>query len=383
VKKGEVPVGAEPWQVAISSDGKTAYAVLRKDQKLVEITGITGTPAKGRTVATGSEPTAVALSPTSKTAWVANWVDGTVMGFDTATMALKSTVDLNATLAASGMLGTGVTARASLAHPRSIAITNNGDLSDDDETMLVTEYYAQRKDEFFLFNDTAATAKQGVVYKVKLADKTASIIPLGPIANISATVANAGCYPNQLQSVTINGTIAYVTSICASPNGPLNPVADTHGAISTIDLTDSSEVPTGSASLMQKFEEFYTTNAFADDATRRYPSVPSDMAFVNGKSVGYVAANAADSVFRVSYDNTGIISAVGTDKARPFIDILNGKSAQLDAAHAGKNPIGIVTPNTAANAQFAFVMNDISRNVTVIDFQAQDVAGIAAADGGV
>ncbi len=383
-KKGEVAVGAEPWQVAVAPSGKTAYVVTRKDQKLVEITGLdTAAPAKGRSVATGAEPTSVALSPTGATAWVANWVDGTAQGVDTAGMMTTSTVDLNDALAKSGMLGAAVTTRASLAHPRSIAITNNGDKVDTDETMIITEYYAQRKDALAADFSNADAAKQGVVYSVKLSDKSVTLVTLAPLTGISVADANAGCFPNQLQSVTINGTIAYITSVCASPNGPLNPVADTHGAVSVVDIAAGAEVTAGSKSLMQQFESFYTTNTFADDATRRYPSVPSDLAFVPGKTVGYLAANAADAVFRTVYDGTGAITAVGTDKGRPFIDLLNGKGAVLDAAHQGKNPTGIVTPNSAGGReQFAFVANDVSRNISVLDLQTQDIAGISAADGG-
>ncbi len=134
---------------------------------------------------------------------------------------------------------------------------------------------------------------------------------------------------------------------------------------------------------MQQFESFYTTNAFADDNTRRYPSVPSDTAFVPGKTVSYLTANAADSVFRTVFEATGKITGVGTDAARPFIDLLNGRGAVLDGTHQGKNPIGIATPNSGAgHEQFAFVANDISRNVSVLDLQTQDIAGNAADDSG-
>src|SRR5215208_6207971 len=47
-KTAEIEVGGEPWQVAIDGCGATAYVVLRKDRKLVEITGLGGEPAKGR-----------------------------------------------------------------------------------------------------------------------------------------------------------------------------------------------------------------------------------------------------------------------------------------------------------------------------------------------
>jgi hypothetical protein len=56
-------------------------------------------------------------------------------------MAVTSTIDLNAALVGTGLLGQ-VAARPALAHPRSVAISNNGDDSDDDEIAYVTEYFA-------------------------------------------------------------------------------------------------------------------------------------------------------------------------------------------------------------------------------------------------
>src|SRR5262249_24609690 len=124
-KTAEVDVGAgsEPWQLVIGPDGDTAYVVLRYAQKLVRITGLKSKPTADKSVEVGSEPTGVALTPTGATAWVANWVDGTLMGIDTASMTVKSNVDLNAALVGTGVLGN-IKRRPSLAHPRSVAVTN-------------------------------------------------------------------------------------------------------------------------------------------------------------------------------------------------------------------------------------------------------------------
>jgi len=221
----DLGVGSEPWQVALSADGNTAYVVLRKSQKLVKIGGLRTAPQKAGEVAVGSEPTGVALSPTGASAFVANWVDGTVSQIDTAAMSVKSTIDLNATLAESMLLG-GVAARPSLAHPRSIAITNNGDANDGDETVYVTEYFAQRTEPEAADGQNADTSKAGYVYRFKIADAKASRIKLGPIADIGfkdESGAAAGCFPNQLQSIAVAGKYAYVVSICASPKGPTGP----------------------------------------------------------------------------------------------------------------------------------------------------------------
>lgn len=389
-KTHELEVGAEPWQVAISPDGDTAYVVVRKDQKLVKITGLKSTPVVAGSVLVGSEPTALALTPGGSRAWVANWVDGTLTGVDTNAMEAKSTIDLNVALVDTKLIGD-VRARPALAHPRSVAITNNGDESEDDESIYVTEYYAQRTEAEADNGSNADVAKSALVYKVKLADKTISTIRLAPLANMGfkdSAGGTAGCYPNQLQSITIQDKYAYVSSVCASPKGPVGVVAGatpdvsnvkttTHGAVSVIDLSTDKEVTSATASLHAKFDAELAKRAAPDDGSRRYPAVPSDIAFVKGGAVAYVAANAADAVFRVQYDfgQASQIAEVGA----PSNMAINLNPAGIAAGRSGLNPIGIATANSEKHKRFAFVANDVSRNVSVIDFNTQAVAGGAAA----
>lgn len=387
----EVPVGAEPWQVALSPDGDSAYVVLRKDQKLVKVSGLKGTPAVAGSVAVGSEPTGLALTPAGSRAWVANWVDGTLSGIDTKTMELKTTVDLNVALVDSKLIGE-VRARPALAHPRSVAITNDGNANEDDESIYVTEYFAQRTEAEADDGANADVAKSALVYKVKLADKSVSTIRLAPIADMGFkdnTGGTAGCYPNQLQSITIQDKYAYVSSVCASPKGPVGVVTSavppdvsnvkttTHGAVSVIDLSSDKEVTSATASLHARFDAELVKRNAADDGSRRYPAVPSDIGFVKGGGVAYVAANAADGVFRVQYDlgQASQIAEVGAP-TNMFIDL---NPAGIAPAASGQNPIGIATPNSGGHKRFAFVANDVSRNVTVIDFNTQAVAGGVAA----
>src|SRR5690606_36406054 len=100
--------------------------------------------------------------------------DGTVTSYDTTELTKKDTIDLNDTLAKSGWLGN-VAPRPSLSHPRSIAITNNGDAIEDDETMWVTEFYAQTKAPLAADGSNADVARSGLVYKIPLSDKVPSI----------------------------------------------------------------------------------------------------------------------------------------------------------------------------------------------------------------
>ena len=99
---------------------------------------------------------------------------------DTKTMAVKSTVDLNAPLVATGFLGD-VTARPALAHPRSLVISNNGDLSDKDESIYATEYFAQATAPEAADGANSDVRKTGIVYRVKLSDHSVNTIPLAPL----------------------------------------------------------------------------------------------------------------------------------------------------------------------------------------------------------
>jgi hypothetical protein len=417
---GEVHVGAEPWQVVISPDGTKAYVVLRKDQQVVEVTGLGSSPAVGRTVAVGSEPTGIAITPTGATLWVANWVDGTLTAVSTSSMAIKTTVDLNGPLVQTGYLGQ-VAPRRALAHPRSLVITNNGDANDADESIYATEYFAQVTSPEASDGSNSDVHKSGIVYKVLLSNKSVSTISLGPLADMGFKDQNggvAGCFPNQLQAVAQAGRFVYVVSVCASPRGPTGPkvttttcttvtdcaslglvdplcappAADatssvcidaasvkttTAPLVSVIDTTAAggagAEVPNSAVSLNAAFVSYYAGANVPDDATRRLPLFASDIAFVRNSSVGYVSANGADAAFRIVFDaNLGTLKQVGSSTSN-FIDL---NPAGIAAASAGLNPIGFATSNTGKKV--ALTASEVTRVASVIDLNAQAIAGGAA-----
>jgi DNA-binding beta-propeller fold protein YncE len=446
-KTADVDLGAgtEPWQAVVSPGGTKAFVVLRKSQEVVKVVGLRDTPRVEARVKVGSEPTGIAMSPSGKRLFVANWVDGTLSEVASGAMKVSDTIDLNAALAGTKLLGD-VAARPALAHPRSVAVTSNLNNRDDDESVLVTEYFAQRTAPLAADGSNADTSMQGVVYKLSLADKSVKIIPLAPLQDMGfKDVANgtAGCFPNQLQSVTIAGQYAFVSSVCASPKGPIGvftgPANKTCGGdsecpgaaagsctaakkcstnctqdsecganggkcvanvcapntagvktatapvVSVIDIASGTELPGATASLNAKFDALYTSRAQADDGTRRFPHMPSDIGFIpkpifkngHGKQIdetpggdAYVAANAADGVFRVKYDfgNRSAITEVGSpDKA--FMDL---NPAGIAPEASGKNPIGIAIGYTGR--YFALVANDVSRNLTVLDLKTQTIA---------
>ena len=401
----------EPWQVVIDGCDTTAYVITRKEQRVVRIDNLAGTPTVGAASNTGSEPTGLAITPNNTNLYVANWVDGTLGIFDPTNLASLGSVDLNATIAGTGALGT-VTARPALAHPRALAITNNGDGSDADESIIVTEWYALRTGPESIA--TADTNWKGIVYKVDVATGTPTTIDLPPVVDSGFKDhknAVTGCFPNQVGSVTIDGNFAWVTSTCASPKGPLgvftkgacttnaqcaginvasvcsagactlactvdsdcgfgspagtctlpagtcgpdpqDAKSTTHPAVSIVDLTANT------ATTENLDNRFFNTNQ-----SSRMPLLPTDIGFVN--NFAYVTGEGADGVFRLTTSN-GTITSVGSANNN-FIDLRKDANDTLI-----RLPIGIATGHTQA---FGFVDDDGSRDVTALAFSAQAIAG--------
>jgi mono/diheme cytochrome c family protein len=435
VKVAEVAIGGDVSQVVVHPSGEFALALSRTEQKLVRIDDLRGQPRVGTTVKTGSEPTGIALSPFGDTAWIANWVDGTVLVVKTATMELSKTVDLNAALAASGLVGT-VAGRPALAHPRSIAITNNGNNLDDDEQVYVTDFYAHQKVPVAADGSNADVAKSAVVYQISAKDPSqVKLIELPPMADMGFKDhknGTAGCFPNQLLSINIQGSFAYVLSVCASPKGPMGPftgpafatcssdnqcpgaaagscvstkcitncaedaVCGANGgkctanvcagntvnvkttlapAVSILDLGAEKTIAT--VNLAREFQTYFDTQAIADDGNRRMPLTTTDIGFVPGTVNAYVVSKGTDALFRVDFNATyeaSTIDAVGNAKA-PFISLA---PAGIDASRLGRLPTGVAVAyklHSGGDQRFAFVNSENTRTVSVIDLATQDLAG--------
>jgi hypothetical protein len=436
-KLAEIPVGAEPAQVLIDPSCTSAFVLVRKDQKLVRIDGLKTTPVKGAEVAVGSEPTGMAMTPMGHTVWVASWMDGTVVAIDSGLMKITKTVDLNAVLATSGYPGKGLAGRPSLSHPRGVAITNNGDKVEDDEAMYVTEFYAQQKAPLAADGSNADTNKVGLLYKIKLAALETSIIELPPVdmGFKDHTGGSASCYQNQLQALTIQGGFGYVVSVCASPKLPsnlyggpafaactteatcpgavagscvaskctTNCVADadcgvvggkcnanvcafnpadifttTAPVVSIVDLGGSKTI--AATNLSKEFDKLYATRSTPDNA-RRFPLHSMDIGFVPGTVTAYFPANGADAVFRVDFNasyDASTVDGVG-DTKHEFINLI---PAGVDPSHLGQLPTGIAVANKlhpeGAPSRYAFVANEATRNVSVLDLGAAEVAGVSS-----
>jgi YVTN family beta-propeller protein len=387
---------AEPWAVVIGNDDDTAYVILRKEEAVLRVRGLHGSPHIDELRApTGSEPTGIAISPTGASLYVANWGEGTVTVIDTASLTVKRTVDLNASLAASGMLGLEVEGRPGLAHPRALVVTNDGDTDDSDERLYVTEFFSQARTDTLPEDDSRFdVGRQGVVYRVSMSDyavaKPITIAPVADTGFVDSRGQTTGCFPNQLYAAAINSQRLYLTSVCESPRGPVGPDAapvapgvassnfktQVHGAIFVVDLATDEELPAQGLLLTRAFDKLYSDLKLPDDGSRRMPLIPNDIMFAAGSTFAYVTGYGADAVFRIAYKADGSVERVGAD-AQPFIDLKPG-----GAVAAGELPIGVASANAGASkVPFAVALNENSRNLSVLAFGTQTVkTAVAATD---
>ncbi len=385
----DLGAGSEPWAVVIGNDDDTAYVITRKSQQLRRITGLKATPKLDVAIGKlGSEPTGIAISPTGQELYVANWSDGTVTVLRASDLSTIKTIDLNAALAKSGMLGPSVTeGRPGLAHPRALVVTNSGDGVDADETLYVTEFFSQARTDALPTDDSRFdVARQGVVYAVKLADASVSTIAIAPVADTGfkdSAGNTTGCFPNQLASAALNSGRLYVTAVCESPRGPTGPVVaagvtnpanfktQIHAGVFVVDTASNKELAAQGVLLNKAFQKLYDDAAVPDDASRRMPLIPNDLAFAATTKVAYVTAYGSDAVFRVAYNDDGSLKEVGA-ATQKFINL----------GATGNLPVGIASANTGvATKPFAIALNETSRNFSVIALSTQTVAATVASSG--
>ncbi|MCK6548885.1 hypothetical protein L6R52_23780 [Myxococcota bacterium] len=375
-------------QVIVGRDDTTAFVteVSGTVQKLTNLKAPGMNIGMGQRATAGSEPRGIALTPSGARLYVANWADGTVSVFDTIDMTPRGIVDLNPALAQSGVLGeaaVGLT-RPGLAHPWGIAVTDDGDMDDDDETVYVTEYFSQARVAGLPSDDSVFDlGRQGIVYRFRVSDQVvAPIVTIAPrfVSDPNLVDSNnitTACFPNLLTNATIKGNRLYVVGSCASPRGPIGPRLDpssglpsnenniktlVHSAIYVINTQTNLEEPAAGVLLTREMQRAFDTASVPDDERRRMPLVPSDLAFVPGTNIAYVTAYGADAVFRVEWNDDGSFARVGSTSRR-FIDLAGDLPP---GASEGLMPYGLFIP---PDGRRAWVVNENTRSVTAIDLR--------------
>jgi YVTN family beta-propeller protein len=388
----EIGVGGNPVSVAADPRGGRVYVANSLDGTV----SIVDIPSRrlANTIPVGVEPMAVATSPNGTRLFVANSASNNLMVVDTANYQILATVDLSP-------FGTA---------PRAIAVTNDGDSDDTDETIFVALFFAQLRAGKTSAEEGQDDQREGRVVAISSSNFApipgANPIRLTPLANTgvnsngrlapaSGTVpaiastnpqtftTPTGAYPNQLASIAIHPFLstAYVVSTGASPNGPLRFNSMNQGLVSLFDTLTRTEVTAAQAGseFRQQAPLNLNQGINLDNALtpRLFLTNPVAMAWRPNGTDAWVVVQNSDIVARLTVDGGGIPTIGAPLAAGPGeivrVDLTNVKKNEI----AGKAPRGIVIDPTG---QRAYVSNFVSRSITAIDIsdpKAPKIAGTA------
>jgi YVTN family beta-propeller protein len=338
----EVEVGREPSGVAMSPDGSEAYVANTVDGT-VSVLKIEGNRTKvkvHKVVPVGTEPYGVAVTPNGDKVYVTNARSNSVSVINPRSNHVVGTIE-NVGL-----------------EPRGLAITNSG--NDDDEIVYVTQFLSLPLPGKV---DGADDAKAG--YVTRISTKTDTIvdqIQLDPIADTGFKAAGdalarippgaaftfvTGAYPNQLNNIAIKGDFAYVPNTGASPNGPVRFNVNTQSLLHVIDRAAGADA--------HRTINMHSAVAAQTNTARRFITQPWAMAFKHSGNDGYVISAASNIVVKVTVDPA---SGAPTVQSDPL------DTTRVLQIPTGSNPRGIVVNESDTRA---YVMNYVSRDVTVID----------------
>ena len=342
--RATITTGDEPSAVVIGPDDKTAYVANRASATVVKLTGIdTATPAVAASVDVGSEPTGLALSPTGATLYVAEFAESRVSAIDTSSMA--------------------ITKSATIDRPRAISVTNNGDTSDSNETVVVPSFYGEP-----IGTEATDASRQARVHLLSAVDlsETSSIVLAPRDSGFAPSTAPSGTAtvqvsPNQLYAAAIAGGKVYIPSVSASPAPPLDFQANVQPVAYVIDLASGAEDTSalGSHNLAQLVRD-----NDSDTAKRLFLADTVDVSFV-GQNVAYYVSRGADAIQRIQY--TGSAPTFGSSRNLQ-IDL---NVTPTGSTQPCQNPTGIVVNHAGS---FAYVNCWVTRQLGVVDLSAQALA---------
>jgi YVTN family beta-propeller protein len=348
-KLAEIPVGLEPRCVAVHPNDREAYVT----------NGISGTVSVIslnrfivlKTIQVGTEPRGCALTADGGLLYVANHTAGTVSIIDTASRTVAGAVPVGR-------------------NPIAIAITNKGTGKVSDDTVFVTQIFAELDPNFTdpIFDGSGEArdlGKRGVVHAFPAgnANPLVTKITLSPLADsgFSASRTNfcpkavgaqphslifcpdptvsgtdpvnanqaQGVYPNQLLSAVIRGNRLYVTVIGPQPEPPEIFNANVQALVYVVDTDALAEVTAEHVNLNKQI---------AVETAAPPPSL--DKTFAN--DIVAIDANLAGDTFLIVSRGGNQVFRANRDEMTGQLNILNAAGTRVDCRiQTGNLPSGI------------------------------------------
>jgi YVTN family beta-propeller protein len=370
----EVIVGEDPRFVALSSDDREAY-VTNAVSGTVSIIALTGDDAFSVVdeIEVGKEPRGCAITPNGRVLFVANHTEGTVSVIDTAERRLLDTVTVGG-------------------NPFAVAVTNDGDGEDDDETVFVTEFFAETIEDGP--GEVQDEGRQALVHAFQVAGLDASLqtITLAPFADVGFTADRSlfcqqlnamaanntfcpdenetdatadvidmdvqGAFPNQLHAALIRGNRLFIPSIGAGPEPPVSFNVNVQALVSVIDVERLAENEGERVNLNAQIKlETQPDAAVANQVLDRL--FGGDLVAVDadpeGETFLFVSRN-NNYVLRATLDDDGLISINAPDNVVRF--------------QTGNIPNGVVISDDGTRA---YVNNEVNVSVTALNLEDNTV----------
>jgi YVTN family beta-propeller protein len=398
----EISVGKEPRFVAISPDDSRAYVTNAFDGTLSIIDLTANTPvAVGAAINVGVEPRGIAITPNGSYAFIAENTVGEV-----AVVRLPN-YDVVASVHVGG-------------NPYAIAISNDGDKSDTDERVFVTQLFGEVIDT--ARPDGFDDAKQGVVSSFKVSEAivnagtgatvtrlllkplasgfnadrrnfcpltrdalevagTVKYFNSGPLGNngtgaaqlakqtfcpdvASANIDPVGpigrvaqkVYPNMLFGALLRGPLLYVPNVGAQPEPPVTFNSNVQALMGVLSTVTNAETPFS-----------VNLNGYVPrETTPASPTTSLDKLFLND-IVAVDADKAGKNFLVVSRGGNYVIRAsVGVDGKLITIDANN----QARRFQTGNLPSGVVMARTGKRA---YVNNELNTSMSALNLDDNTV----------
>lgn len=366
-KVAEIAVGFEPQCIAIKPDDSEAY-VTTADGKVVIISLAGGaTPFTVlKTITVGSEPRGCALTPTGDVLYVANHTSGSVSIINTATRTVAKVVN-------------------GFVRPYAIAISNNGDANDTDETIFVSDFLAERipTEQGEPFDN----GKRGVVkafpFGLAVFLKKINLSPLADAgftadrsafcpqvnANVHSlvycpdenaapgsptlTLAPQGAFPNQLHALLIHDNKLYVPSIGAAPAPPVKFNVNVQALVHVVNPVKLAEIKANTVNLNKQIKDEPTP---ANPLTSLGKLFGNDIVAMDAKANKFVfVSRGGNYVLRA-----GLVGGI--------LDI--GAPNNVVRLQTGHIPTGIIM---SSDGNRAYTNNSVGRSVSVLNLSNNTV----------
>jgi YVTN family beta-propeller protein len=334
----EIAVQTEPNGVAIMPDGSRTFVAntVSGTISILKASLPNGVISKNaQVVKVGTEPYSVVLTPNGKYLYVANARSNNISVIDTVACSVVKTIPLT------------------VPEPRGLAISNDGDEDDRDETLYVTHFLSLPIEKR---NGGSGDAKEAFVSVISTA--TNSVTNLTKIHAISDSGFPApparfatGAYPNQLQNIAIKGGYAFLPNTCASPDGPVRFDMNTHSCLSVLNRATNEDA--------HRTINMHRVVASQRNPSRLFVANPWAIATKYGANEAYVASAGSNILVKLSLNPETGEAAVLSDPLDP---------AKVLQISTGRNPRGIVVNPTDSRA---YVMNYVSRDISVIKLDSR------------